>query len=171
MGGWKIHLQGQSCRWIQILILFSNPTWLASKAFAFCQLLLVRRNPPQAVGPESRSLLRLFGSDYVGQPARPPTESRQVAGWSCVGREHCSQGPGTLRTSRTMFRTFLGMFRTCSQDQYAQAQHWLRQAQLMHAQHWPRTQIRTRPGRICPPLPCSHLVPRPMLSMHEPELA
>ena len=32
--------------------------------------------------------------------------------------------------------------RICSQDQHAQAHHWLKhaQAQLMHAQHWPRTQ-------------------------------
>ena len=57
--------------------------------------------------------------------------------------------------------------RICSQDQHAQAQHWLRQAQLMHAQHWPRTQSRSRQGGGCPPLPCSHLGPRPMLSMHE----
>ena len=62
--------------------------------------------------------------------------------------------------------------RICSQDQHAQAQHWLRhaQAQLMHAQHWPRTQSRSRQGGGCPPLPCSHLGPRPMLSMHEPSL-
>merc|ERR1711966_219012 len=55
------------------------------------------------------------------------------------------------------------------QDQHAQAQHWLRhaQAQLMHAQHWPRTRMRTRQGGGCPPLPCSHLGLRPMLSMHE----
>ena len=57
--------------------------------------------------------------------------------------------------------------RICSQDQHAQAQHWLWQAQLMHAQHWPRTQSRSRQGGGGPPLPCSHLVPRPMLSMHE----
>ena len=59
--------------------------------------------------------------------------------------------------------------RTCSQEQHAQAQHWLlhAQAQLMHAQHWPRTQSRSRQGGGCPPLPCSHLGPRPMLSMHE----
>ena len=55
----------------------------------------------------------------------------------------------------------------CSQDQHAQAQHWLRQAQLMHAQHWPRTQSHSRQGRAAPPLPCSHLGPRPTLSMHE----
>ena len=55
---------------------------------------------------------------------------------------------------------------TCSQDQHAQAQHWLRQAQLMHAQHWPRTQMRTRQGGR-PPLPRKTLGPRPMLSMHE----
>ena len=38
-----------------------------------------------------------------------------------------------------------------SQDQHAQAQHWLSHAQahLMHAQHWPRTQSRSRQG---PPL-------------------
>ena len=36
----------------------------------------------------------------------------------------------------------------CSQDQHAQAQHWLRQAQLMHAQHWPRTQSRSRQGGL-----------------------
>ena len=61
--------------------------------------------------------------------------------------------------------------RICSQDQHAQAQHWLRQAQLMHAQHWPRTQSRSRQGGGCPPLPCSHLGPRPMLSMHELSLS
>ena len=43
--------------------------------------------------------------------------------------------------------------RICSQDQHAQAQHWLRQAQLMHAQHWPRTQSRSRQGGGLPP-PC-----------------
>ena len=60
-------------------------------------------------------------------------------------------------------------FRICSQDQHAQAQHWLRhaQAQLMHAQHWPRTQMRTRQGGAAPPLPRTALGPRPMLSMHE----
>ena len=59
--------------------------------------------------------------------------------------------------------------RICSQDQHAQAQHWLRhaQAQLMHAQHWPRTQSRSRQGGGCSPLPCSHLGPRPMLGMHK----
>ena len=41
--------------------------------------------------------------------------------------------------------------RICSQDQHAQAQHWLRQAQLMHAQHWPRTQSCSRQGGL-PPL-------------------
>ena len=41
--------------------------------------------------------------------------------------------------------------RLCSQDQHAQAQHWLRQAQLMHVQHWPRTKMRTRQGRAAPP--------------------
>ena len=59
--------------------------------------------------------------------------------------------------------------RICSQDQHAQAQHWLRQAQLMHAhsaEAEARTQSRSRQGGL-PPLPCSHLDPRPMLSMHE----
>ena len=43
--------------------------------------------------------------------------------------------------------------RICSRDQHAQAQHWLRyaQAQLMHAQHWPSTQSRSRQGGGCPP--------------------
>ena len=59
----------------------------------------------------------------------------------------------TFRTCRTMFQIFLGMFRKCGQDQHAQAQHWLRQAQLMHAQHWHRTQLRTRQGGQPPPLP------------------
>ena len=89
---------------------------------------------------------------------------------SCGVREYCSRNPGTFqtfRTCRTMFRTFLDMFRTCGQDQHAQAQHWLRQAQLMHAQHWPPTQMRTRHMGANPSLPCLHLGPRLMLSMHE----
>ena len=89
--------------------------------------------------------------------------------WTCVGPERRSCSPGTFRTCRTMFPTFLGMFRTCSQDPHAQ--QWLRQAQLMHAQHWPRTQSRSRQGGGCPPPPCSHLGPRPLLSMHELSLS
>ena len=61
------------------------------------------------------------------------------------GAKHVPNVPNKVMF-RTMFRTFLGMLRTCGQDQHAQAQHWLRQAQLMHAQHWPQIQMRTRQG-------------------------
>ena len=87
----------------------------------------------------------------------------------------------------------------CSQDQHAQAQHWLRhaQAQLMHPQHWPWTQMRTCMLRLglrlsigsCmlrlglglrlsfrgsgwPPLPLKlSLSLSPSLSMHDPILS
>ena len=53
-------------------------------------------------------------------------------------------------------------FRICSQDQHAQAQHWLRhaQAQLMHAQHWPRTLSRWKQGGRAPPVLYPNSVPR-----------
>ena len=59
--------------------------------------------------------------------------------------------------------------RICSQDQHSQAEHWLRQAQLMHAQHnaiglGPKCE-QGKGGR--PPLPQTASGPRPMLSMHE----
>ena len=58
--------------------------------------------------------------------------------------------------------------RICSQNQQAQAQHWLRQAQLMHTQQWPRTQSCSRQGR--PPLLSMHelslSMPEPMLSLY-----
>ena len=95
---------------------------------------------------------------------REPKGRGQALAFCNVASEHCSERsehvwnvpnipnvPNKVMF-RTMFRTFLGTLRTCGQDQHAQAQHWLRQAQLMHAQHWPRTQMRTRQGGGSPPL-------------------
>ena len=64
--------------------------------------------------------------------------------------------------------------RICSQDQHAQAQPWLRhaQAQLVHAQHWPKTLSCSRQGGAAlHPLPCSHQGPRQMLSIDELSLS
>ena len=98
------------------------------------------RNGGENFVPTFARLLADFGSTLPPVLARNIVPGVQERADRSERAEQCSEH-------------FLHMFRTCNQDQHAQAQQWLRQAQLMHAQHWPRTQMRTRQGGADPPLP------------------